>query len=136
MRGTDGSAFAISDGGALTFSGTPDHERPADADTDNVYEITIVASDGNNEGSLDVSVSVTDVNEGPAITGQDSRTVSENFDEILATYSATDPEDVTAQIRRWSVTGRDGGDFTITAAGELSFRPPAGLRASRGHRQE
>ena len=76
------------------------------------------------EGSLGVSITVTDVNEGPEITGQASRTVSEKFDDVLATYTATDPEDATAEITRWSVTGRDGGDFTITAAGELTFRTP------------
>ena len=89
-----------------------------------MYEITIVASDGTNEGSLGVSITVTDVNEGPEIAGQGSRTVSENFDEVLATYTATDPEDAAAEITRWSVTGRDGGDFTINEAGELTFRNP------------
>ena len=122
VRGADGREFAISDSGALTFNSNPDYERPADADFDNVYEITIVASDGANEGSLGVSITVTDVNEGPEITGPGSRTVSESFDEVLATYSATDPEDATAEITRWSVTGRDGGDFTINEAGELTFR--------------
>ncbi len=124
VRGTDGREFAISDSGALTFNSNPDYERPADADSDNVYEITIVASDGANEGSLGVSITVTDVNEGPEITGQGSHTVSESFDEVLDTYTATDPEDATAEITRWSVTGRDGGDFTINEAGELTFRKP------------
>ena len=122
VRGADGREFAISDSGALTFARNPNYERPADADADNVYEITIVASDGANEGSLGVSITVTDVNEGPEITGPGSHTVSESFDEVLATYSATDPEDATAEITRWSVTGRDGGDFTINEAGELTFR--------------
>ena len=124
VRGADGREFAISDSGALTFARNPNYERPADADSDNVYEITIVASDGANEGSLGVSITVTDVNEGPEITGPGSHTVSESFDEVLATYSATDPEDATAEITRWSVTGRDGGDFTINEAGELTFRKP------------
>ena len=124
VRGADGREFAISDSGALTFARNPNYERPADLDSDNVYEITIVASDGANEGSLGVSITVTDVNEGPEITGQGSHTVSESFDEVLDTYSATDPEDATAEITRWSVTGRDGGDFTINEAGELTFRKP------------
>ncbi len=58
----------------------------ADADQDNVYEITVVASDGSNEGTLDVTVTVTEVNEGPEVTGQTARTVGENFDQVLATY--------------------------------------------------
>ena len=31
----------------LTFSTSPDYEDPADADTNNVYLVTIEASDGN-----------------------------------------------------------------------------------------
>ena len=124
VRGTDGSDFTISNSGALAFGSNPNFESPADAGSDNVYEITIVASDGAYEGSLEVSITVTDVNEGPGITGQGSRTVLENFEEVLATYTATDPEDANAEITRWSVIGRDGGDFTINEPGELTFRSP------------
>ena len=124
VRGTDGDDFTISDKGELYFSSKPDHEQAADSNSDNVYEITVVASDGFYEGNLDVSVTVTAVNEGPEITGQDSRTVSENYVGVLATYFATDPEDTSLVITRWGVTGRDGGDFTINEAGELTFRNP------------
>ena len=72
----------------------------------------------------DVTITVTAVNEGPEITGQISRTVSENYEGILATYFATDPEDTSLAIGRWGVTGRDGGDFTINESGELTFRNP------------
>ena len=124
VRGNDSDDFTISDEGELSFSSNPDHEQPADADSDNVYEVTVVASDGTNEGFLDVTVTVTPVNEGPEISGRDTLTVSENYDEVLATYSGTDPEDTSAEITSWSVTGRDGGDFTINEDGELTFRSP------------
>ena len=124
VRGSDDDDFTISDEGGLSFSSNPNHEQPADADSDNLYEITVVASDGQNEGTLEVTVTVTEVNEGPEISGRDTLTVSENYDEVLATYSATDPENTSAEITRWSVTGRDGGDFTINEDGELSFRNP------------
>ena len=124
VRGADSDDFTISDTGELSFGSNPDHEQPADSNRDNVYEITVVASDGSNEGVLDVDVTVTEVNEGPEISGRDTLTVSENHDEVLATYSGTDPEDASAEITRWSVTGRDGGDFTINEDGELTFRRP------------
>ena len=38
-------------------------EAAADDDTDNAYEVTVVASDGTNEDRLDVTVTVTDVDE-------------------------------------------------------------------------
>ena len=124
VRGTDSDDFTIGDTGELSFSSNPNHEQPADSNSDNVYEITVVASDGQNEGTLDVTVTVTEVNEGPEISGRDTLTVSENYEAVLATYSGTDPEDASAEITRWSVTGRDGGDFTINEDGELTFRNP------------
>ena len=124
VRGADSDDFTIGDKGELSFSSSPNHEQPADSNSDNVYEITVVASDGSNEGVLEVTVTVTEVNEGPRISGRDTLTVSENYEAVLATYSGTDPEDASAEITRWSVTGRDGGDFTINEDGELTFRSP------------
>ena len=65
---------------------------------------------------LDLSITVTDVDEGPEISGQDTLTVNENHEAVLATYSGTDPEDTSAAITRWSTSGRDGGDFSINEA--------------------
>ena len=125
VEGDDGNAFAINEG-VLTFRVLPDYENPTASGGNNVYEITVVASDGSKEGTLPVTVTVTDVNEGPEIAGTQSLISAENTatDEVLATYNATDPEDPTAKITRWSVTGRDGGDFTINEGGDLTFRNP------------
>ena len=129
LEGDDRDDFAI-DEGVLTFSSPPNYEQPADSDTDNEYEITVVASDGANRGTLDVTITVTDVNEGPEVTGTATRTVSENFDGVVATYTATDPEGLA--VTRWNLGGSDSGDFTITDTSqeggpftaELSFRNP------------
>ena len=123
LEGDDQGDFAI-DEGVLTFNEEPDYEDPDDVNDDNEYEITVAASDGTNRGTLDVSIMVTEVNEGPEITGPATRTVAENFEGMVATYTGEDPEDTTADINRWSVTGRDGGDFTINEGGELTFRNP------------
>ena len=134
VRGTDGDDFTItrnsSGRGELYFSNEPNHERAADSDGDNVYEITVVASDGSKEGTLDVTITVTEINEGPEVTGRSTRTVSENFDQVLATYSATDPED--SVVTRWSLGGSDSADFIITDSSaqggpytaDLTFRNP------------
>ena len=129
LEGDDRDDFAI-DEGVLTFSSPPNYEQPADSDTDNEYEITVVASDGSNEGTLDVTITVTDVYEGPEVTGQATRTVSENFNGVVATYTATDPEG--SDVTLWSLGGSDSGDFIITDTSqeggpftaELSFRNP------------
>ncbi len=124
VRGADGDDFTIGENGELSFSSNPNHELPADSDSDNLYEITVVVSDRTNEGTLDVTVTVTEVNEGPEISGRDTLTVNENHEALLATYTGTDPEGTSAAITRWSVTGRDGGDFSINEQGELTFRTP------------
>ena len=124
VRGTDGDDFTISEEGGLSFNSNPNYEHPADSNSDNVYELAVVASDGSNEGTLDVTITITEVNEGPEISGRDTLTVNENHEAVVATYSGTDPEDTSADITRWSVTGRDGGDFTISENGELTFRNP------------
>ena len=65
---------------------------PNDANADNVYEVTVRASDGNLVSTLDVEVTVTDVNESGIITGPTSVNYAENDTTIVAAYSATDPD--------------------------------------------
>ena len=78
----------------------------------------VARDDASNSGTLDVVVTVTDQNEGPEISGQQSLSFTENqaTERVLATYTATDPEDPGASITRWSLTGTDAGDFTIARA--------------------
>ena len=126
MTGADNNDFTISETGALTFTSPPNFESPQGSGLDNnEYLVTVQARDDNfNTSSLDVTVTVTDVNEGPEVSGQQFLTFTENqaTDRVLATYNATDPEDPSAVITRWSLSGTDAGDFTINESGELSFR--------------
>ena len=64
LSGDDMDDFRISSAGVLTFVRAPDYENPADANTDNVYMVTVNANDGENDASRDVTVTVTDVDEG------------------------------------------------------------------------
>ena len=51
-------SFSISSGGVLSFESDPNFEAPADANRDNVYEVTAQASDGVNTGTLDITVTI------------------------------------------------------------------------------
>ena len=140
LRGDDAADFEISETGVLSFASPPDFDNPVGSGTDgNEYLVTVVATDDGTygaegqltgarlDGALDVTVTVTDQNEGPTITETPANTaftVSENHEGVLHTYRATDPEDPFAEITRWSTSGRDGGDFTISESGELTFRNP------------
>ncbi len=126
LSGTDRGDFTITrtstGGGQLQFASTPDHERPADSGGNNIYNLTVVATDDGTPvqvGRLDVTVTVEDVNEAPSVpTGSASITVSENTTGNLVRYSSSDPERRTIQ---WSVTGTDGAAFRIDSSGNLSF---------------
>ena len=45
LSGTDAGDFDISGAGILTFKETPNYEMPADSNGDNVYMVTVVATD-------------------------------------------------------------------------------------------
>ena len=68
IRGTDRSKFDFNNG-VLTFKAKPDYEMAGDADKDNVYEVTITATDTtDNIGTRDVKVTVTNGEEGGTVT--------------------------------------------------------------------
>ena len=46
LSGPDASDFSISRAGQLTFRSTPNFEKPADSDRDNIYELTVTARSG------------------------------------------------------------------------------------------
>ena len=64
------ASFAIDPAtGQLMTKAALDYEIPADADTDNAYEVTVTASDGNTavDATIAVTITVTDVTTGLAI---------------------------------------------------------------------
>ncbi len=128
VGGADAAHFSIDAvTGALSFVAAPDYEAPADANTDNVYDVTVQASDGSFADTQAIAVTVTPVNEHPpAITSDGggataSVSVAENATAVT-TVAATDG-DLPAQTMTYSIVGgADAALFTINAAsGALSF---------------
>ncbi|MGB0955022.1 MAG: beta strand repeat-containing protein [Panacagrimonas sp.] len=60
LSGADAALFSLVNG-ALVFNTAPDHETPASANGDNVYEVTIEANDGELTTTQGVTVTVTNV---------------------------------------------------------------------------
>jgi len=58
--GADAALFQIDATGHLSFRSAPDFEAPRDADRNNVYQVTIAASDGTTSATLALAVTVTD----------------------------------------------------------------------------
>ena len=67
LSGADAGDLRISSSGVLSFPRSPNYEAPADADTDNVYQVTVRASDRRYNAMLAVTVRVTDVYEPPFV---------------------------------------------------------------------
>ena len=64
----DRTDFTISDKGVLSFRKSPDYENPHDSNKDNVYKVTVWATDGN--GGVDdrnVTVTVTNLDESGSV---------------------------------------------------------------------
>ena len=74
LQGADADKFRISTTGELTFRDAPNYEVPADAGTDNVYNVTVTATDagigGRNKMTAmrEVTIMVTNEEEDGAVT--------------------------------------------------------------------
>ncbi len=121
LSGTDAGDFEISSGGVLTFASAPSFDSPADADTDNVYDVTVEAADSTAKfRTLAVTVTLTEDTGAFRISGgQVSHWYAENGTAVIETFTATDPQNRTTS---WSLEGADAGDFSIGSGnGQLSF---------------
>ncbi len=75
LGGADMAPFDIEDTtGQLMTKAALDYEAPADADTDNAYEVTVTASDGNaaDDATIAVTITVTDLAEGSELSPYDT----------------------------------------------------------------
>ena len=64
--------------------------------------VTVIATDSFGESAtIDVTITVTDENEGPAITGAAEAEYAENGEGRVAVFTAVDPENMGAVV--WSL---------------------------------
>ena len=129
LAGPDRDDFTVSAAGVLRFASPPDFEYPDDADGDNEYDVTVVASDGDRSRGLAVTVTVTGVNEPPTVSGPPSANFEENAITEVADYDATDPEN---DMIVWSLAGADAGHFEVSTSGVLRFAEPPDFEARGG----
>jgi Ca2+-binding RTX toxin-like protein len=120
--GSDAALFAVDPlTGALRFITAPDYEAAGDADDDNIYEVVVAASDGMLSDTQALSVTVSNVNEAPVISGDDTASVGVNENStVVTTVASGDPE---GSALTYSIAGgADATRFTIDAAtGVLAF---------------
>ncbi len=132
--GADNGLFSLgATTGVLTFTAAPDFEAPADANTDNAYEVQVTVTDGAALTDVqDITVSVTNVNDvAPAITsngGAATATVLIPENQTAVTdVQSIDDADAEGSGLAYSLTtisggGADNGLFLLDpATGVLAF---------------
>ena len=121
LSGADSGGFSI-DGGALRILSLPDYESPSDVGTDNMYSVTVAASDGIANLTKDVTVTVTDRDEAGALTL--SSTAPRLGTALTATV--TDPDGVTGTVRwTWERSAGRNTWEVIAGAAAAGYMPTA-----------
>ena len=118
LHGDDADIFTV-----LAGTGQLRVETSLDFEARESYSLRVQADDG--KGGVDtvqVTVTVTDVNEPPRVTGPVMLEYAEDGVDAVGSYTAVDPEGGGVA---WSLAGDDAGVFSLSATGTLAFdRPP------------
>ena len=110
--GADADHFTLSAAGELAFAAAPDYENPGDADGDNLYEVTVQVSDGDNTDTADIRVTLQNVIElFTQLTGPSSTDYAENGAVRVAAYIASSEADRDGIA--WQLGGDDAEYFSI-----------------------
>ena len=125
VGGADANDFVINSAtGELSFASAPDHEAPADADQDNVYQVIVAASDGSASDMQTLTVTVGNSNDSAPVIGvfQNDTIISAMAEgnTSFLTFQASDPD---GDAVVFSLSGEDAASFTIDPTnGLVQFR--------------
>ncbi|WP_417040653.1 cadherin domain-containing protein [Cylindrospermopsis raciborskii] len=128
--GADQSLFTINaNTGAFSFVNAPNFEVPTDVGINNVYNLQIQVTDGNNPVTQDLIINVTNVNEAPSFTNTTATfPVAENSTTVGTIDPATDPD--AGDTLTYTLSGADAGKFNIDSSTRLlSFKTPPDFEA-------
>ena len=117
VAGPDGGKFTAV-GGDLKFKAKPDYENATDANTDNVYEVTVQASDGKLTGMRKVKVTVENADEAGVVT----LSKTQPRVGIAVTASLTDPDGSISSLT-WQWSNEEG---EIEDANSDTYKPVTG----------
>ena len=115
LEGDDMGAFTIGgSSGELVFASPPDFEAPTDMGMDNMYQVTVKAEAGGEMDMMDVTVTVTNVDETGEVTlwasASDALTMAPQVGDTI-TGAVMDPDnpddDATVESWQWARTMDD-----------------------------
>ena len=109
LAGDEASLFSI-EGGVLKFKKSPDFEMAADTGTDNMYSVTVQATDETNKvGMKEVMVEVTNVDE----PGKVTLSALQPQSATVLTAMHTDPDGTISDLKwQWARSGRKNSSYT------------------------
>ena len=120
LSGDDAGSFSIDDNGQISVGA----DTALDFESMASYTVTVTATDpAGASDSITVNISVTDMNEAPAASGEAAVSYAENGTDPVGTYMADDPD--AGDSVTWTLSGADAASFTISEDGILSFAAPA-----------
>ena len=112
LSGSDSQLLELV-GSALRFRSPPDFEAPQDLGRNNVYDVTLVATDAFGEtDEQELAITVTDVNDAPVLAVISPVSVMQSTTRDVEIVSATD-QDQPPQTLTFSLGGTDGADFDL-----------------------
>ncbi|TDF37258.1 GlyGly-CTERM sorting domain-containing protein [Alteromonadaceae bacterium M269] len=65
LSGTDAQTLNVDENGIIGFNLPPNFEAPLDANTDNVFDVVLTATEGDQSVDAEISITVNDATEGP-----------------------------------------------------------------------
>ena len=115
LGGTNAASFGI-----VATSGQLQTKAELDFEIKSTYTVTVTATDqGHLSDITTVTITVTNVDETPSVSGQISISYKENGTDAVATYTASDPDGTSIT---WDLLGDDNSLFSISTLGVLTFK--------------
>ncbi|MEM9340325.1 MAG: cadherin-like domain-containing protein, partial [Bacteroidota bacterium] len=125
ISGTDASLFSINaTNGQITFDAAPDFENPMDNGSNNVYDVTVTANDGeasNNTTDQNIAITVTGVNENASVATNTGISVNEGGTEVInnTELNEGDPDDSGSGITYTVTTLPSNGSVQLSSSNLL-----------------
>ena len=119
-EGVDNGQFAVDPVTGVLSMAARDYESPADSDSDNVYEVTVRATDDDgNTAAVSFTVTVSDARETATVTVTVEADVSTPENRSWSS-SAPTAMGAIGEVR-WSTSGVDADEFSMAADGTLTL---------------
>ncbi|MET0393564.1 MAG: cadherin domain-containing protein, partial [Chitinophagaceae bacterium] len=122
-----GRFFVSASAGELKFITPPDFDQPGDVDGDNVYIVTVKASDGDSSATQRFKIKITNVNDNAPAFGSYGGEAIVNLqvpenEQLVTIVAAADAD--SSPVTYSILNDNDGAIFSVSSTGQLSFLTP------------